>query len=190
MAAPPSRRTTTGKATPVRARTRPAAAPTRPASSSALRDHVADAHGWPCTAEVSAEATFNVYIRDGFNFLTAVRGDDQFLFLLNVVRAPFGRAIFAVRIRPHATAVSSLSAVCELELSFSLNGCYVDMCPSIHSQISVFKVGCTDLSGGLPDPNVSFHFVIPKYVPGYNEDFIEVAAALVISNVPGHPTVS
>ncbi|TVU17617.1 hypothetical protein EJB05_33665, partial [Eragrostis curvula] len=158
-------------------------------STTALRDHVADAHGRPCTAEISSEATINLYIRDGFNFPTAVRGDDQFLFLLNVARAPFGRAIFAVRIRPQATAAAGGGGMRAraLLLPQRLLRRHV---PSIHSQISVFKVECTDLSGGLPDPNVSFHFLIPKYVPGHKEDFIEVAAALVISNVPRHPTGS
>ncbi|TVU17615.1 hypothetical protein EJB05_33663, partial [Eragrostis curvula] len=159
-------------------------------SPAALLDHVAYAHGWPCTAEITTEGAFNVNLRDGFNFLTAVRGNHQFGILLNVARAPFGRAISAVRIRPHATAVSSSPAVCELELSYSLNSNDGDMCPSIHSQTSLFNVGCTDLSGGLRDPNVSFHFVIPKYVPGHNEDFIEVTASFAISNVPGHPTAS
>ncbi|GJN36020.1 hypothetical protein PR202_gb24843 [Eleusine coracana subsp. coracana] len=138
-----------------------------------------------------AAAAFYVNLRDGFNFLAAVRGHTQYLFLLNVARAPFGRAVSAVRIRPHAAAAtaavssSSPATVCELQLSYTYcwNSSHDDLRRRVvHCQTSQFKVGCTGLSNdGLPDPSVSFQFVVPKYVPGHDAAIVKVKASVNIT---------
>ncbi|KAK3140697.1 hypothetical protein QOZ80_5AG0404510 [Eleusine coracana subsp. coracana] len=156
-------------------------------SAALLQDHLVAQHEWPCTAEVSAAAAFDVNLRDGFNFLAAVRGQNRYLFLLNVARAPFGRAVSAVRISPHAAAVSSSPAtVCELQLSYTYcrnSSDDDDLRRRVHCQTSQFNVGsCTGRSdGGLPDPNVSFQFAVLKDVPGHDAPLVKVKASVNIS---------
>ncbi|TVU17681.1 hypothetical protein EJB05_33731, partial [Eragrostis curvula] len=43
-----------------------------------------------------------------------------------------------------------------------------------HYQKSEFRVVCTDLSDGLPDPNDGFRFVVPWSVLGDDEDTIQL----------------
>ncbi|XP_025806576.1 uncharacterized protein LOC112885117 [Panicum hallii] len=127
-------------------------------------------HGWPCTAENEDGAGTNLILRDGFNFLTASRAAaspnhgaaNKFLFLLNMVPArPFGRAITAFCIHPDRTATATL------QVSIYGGERCNDMCIK-HLQWSKFKVWCTDLSDGLPDPSSGcFVFVVPG--PGREE---------------------
>ncbi|TVU17686.1 hypothetical protein EJB05_33736, partial [Eragrostis curvula] len=103
-------------------------------STAALWDHFSGVHGWPCTTKVlkrnkmkrSFAATLRyVYIHlcDGFNFLLFDRhpADDQgdttstqYLFLLNVVRQPNGRAISVFWIHPNAGASCGYVACTDL----------------------------------------------------------------------------
>ncbi|XP_066380695.1 putative E3 ubiquitin-protein ligase SINA-like 6 [Miscanthus floridulus] len=43
-----------------------------------LIKHLTAAHGWSCTAEACDGASFGVYLRDGFNFVTTVRGSAHY----------------------------------------------------------------------------------------------------------------
>jgi E3 ubiquitin-protein ligase SIAH1 len=49
-------------------------------------------------------------------------------------------------------------------------------------QKSEFRVVCTDLSDGLPDPNDGFQFVVPRAVLGDDgdEDTIQVTASAYV----------
>ncbi|WVZ96429.1 hypothetical protein U9M48_042067 [Paspalum notatum var. saurae] len=144
------------------------------APAAALADHLADAHGWPCTVEAEAGRSFGVDLRDGFNFVTAVRGGARYVFLLNVASTALGRAVSAVAAVAGATTMASSSAApeagrkattCELELKcsrYQYGPCY----QREHYQTSRFEVACTDGSNGLRDPNASFQFFIPNYVAG------------------------
>nr|CAB3460258.1 unnamed protein product [Digitaria exilis] len=49
-------------------------------STAALRDHIASAHGWPYQREPWSRSSFNMNLRDGFNFVVSAKDD---LFLLN-----------------------------------------------------------------------------------------------------------
>nr|CAB3463962.1 unnamed protein product [Digitaria exilis] len=49
-------------------------------STAALRDHIASAHGWPYRREPWSRSSFNMNLRDGFNFVVSAKDD---LFLLN-----------------------------------------------------------------------------------------------------------
>ncbi|TVU40216.1 hypothetical protein EJB05_13681, partial [Eragrostis curvula] len=155
--------------------------------TAALLEHFDDAHCWPRTAEAWAECGFVVRLRDGFNFLTAIRDGSpdhgtvtrEHVFLLNVARAPFGRTVSAVCLRPLAATCRSSSSSpvtttteCELELSYSYykSDSRRRMHHRLHSQTSRFEVPCMDPFDGLPDPNVLFQFVIPNYIPGHDDD--------------------
>lgn len=164
-------------------------------SLAALVGHFAGAHGWQCTGEILPGHRFPVHLRDGFNFLTAVRESlpdqgtittNQYLFLLNVAQTPFGHAISAVLLSPQAATTSSPSSLtatmkCEIELSYSHYKPDSDSERShFHSQSSRFHVPCLDPSTGeLPDPNVSFQFFIPKYIAGFDAAACKVTAALL-----------
>jgi hypothetical protein len=141
------------------------------------------AHSWPCTAEAHAGRAFGIDLRDGFNFLTAVRSSTKYLLLLNMASTPFGHAISVVRIRSLATmAVSSSgpwatnNTTCNLELIFS----QFKHVPCGHYLKSRFHVACTCPSNGLPDPNVFFQFLVPKYVGGSNKAVVHVTVVISI----------
>ncbi|RCV35757.1 hypothetical protein SETIT_7G265700v2 [Setaria italica] len=135
-AAPTGRRSTTGSTTPASARARGAAA----------------APGWPCTAEPTPDRSFDVHLRDGFNLITAARGEAQHLILLNVARTPFGRAVSAVR-------------------GFLRE----------HFQTSRVEVASMDGSDALPDRSASFQFFFPKFAGGSDEDDLRVDVVINIS---------
>ncbi|XP_034604838.1 uncharacterized protein [Setaria viridis] len=135
-AAPTGRRSTTGSTTPASARARGAAA----------------APGWPCTAEPTPDRSFDVHLRDGFNLITAARGEAQHLILLNVARTPFGRAVSAVR-------------------GFLRE----------HFQTSRVEVASMDGSDALPDRSASFQFFFPKCAGGSDEDDLRVDVVINIS---------
>jgi E3 ubiquitin-protein ligase SIAH1 len=149
-------------------------------STEALLQHFADVHRWPCTTEDKAGTGFDINLHDGFNFVTAIRADanqgtsNQYLFLLNVELAPFGRTITAFCIHPYYTSTATI------KLTYS---CYkmFDMC-CMHRQSSEFKVACTDLSDGLPDSSKCFLFIVPRSARRDNEEFTEVTA--IINQTP------
>ncbi|KAL6608233.1 hypothetical protein ACP70R_041296 [Stipagrostis hirtigluma subsp. patula] len=158
-------------------------------STAALVDHFAAAHGWPCTAEHNSGVGFGVMLRDGFNFVTigggAAAAEDQvaattttqYLFLLKVTRAPpFGRIITALCIHRRHPAIAAAAATATVKLTYTR---YMpsDMC-RLHKQSSEFKVACTDLSGGLPDPSECFQFVVPISVRGDDEAVTRVMMSI------------
>ncbi|KAF8765993.1 hypothetical protein HU200_007928 [Digitaria exilis] len=145
-------------------------------STAALLLHFAAVHRWPCTTEDKAGVGFDINLTDGFNFITAARAGanqgttDKYLFLLNVARTPFGRTIAVFCIHPHHTSTA------ELRLTY---GCYrnFDMC-CMHHQTSEFKVACTDLSKGLPDPSKCFMFIVPGSACRDDEVVTKVTATI------------
>nr|CAB3463969.1 unnamed protein product [Digitaria exilis] len=133
-------------------------------SPEALAGHLAAAHSWPCTAvDGDGGGGTNVFLRDGFNFITAkgTKNDRFLMFVLDVKRAPpFGRAVAALCIHPDRAATATL----KLTYRGNNGGCMHHMC-SMHLQSSEFKVACTDLADGVPDPSSScFQFVVPGSV--------------------------
>ena len=159
--------------------------------AAALADHVAAEHGWPCTAVDADGPGTSLILRDGFNFLTVTASraaaatspshgaaTSKFLFLLNVVPARlFGRAITVYCIHPDRTA----TATATLRVIFGGERCS-DMCIR-HYQSSEFKVGCTDLSNGLPDPSSGcFLFVVPG--PGREEG--DDTTRIIVDVTPPH----
>ncbi|GJM94636.1 hypothetical protein PR202_ga11299 [Eleusine coracana subsp. coracana] len=142
---------------------------------------------------------FPVHLRDGFNFVTAVRESlpdqgtvsTQYMFLLNVAQTPFGRAVSAVRLSPQvATNSASLSPMitttmaCELEISYECYKSDTDSETSVHwhSHASRFPVPCIDpFTAELPDPSVNFQFFIPKCLPDYDGAAFNVMAAITLS---------
>ncbi|CAL5096992.1 unnamed protein product [Urochloa decumbens] len=141
-------------------------------STAALLQHFTALHRWPCTTENKAGDGFDVNLCDGFNFVTAVRAGanqgatNKYLFVLNVEQAPFGRTITVFCIHPHHTSTATL------RLTY---GCYrsFDMCWT-HHQASEFKVACTDLSKGLPNPSECFVFIVPRSAHRDDEEFTKV----------------
>ncbi|TVU17660.1 hypothetical protein EJB05_33708, partial [Eragrostis curvula] len=169
-------------------------------STAALLDHFATVHSWPCTVKAMPGEAFSIRLHDGFNFLrvdrAAVRDDQDaisstpLIFLLNVTQERLGRAISMVRVDPHAVATSSkdncgddrpalLTSQCELIFSnydHSNNGA---LCRRYY-QSSEFQVACTDLSNGLPNPDLGFQLVVPNSVLGDKEG-IQVKARIIIN---------
>ncbi|TVU17666.1 hypothetical protein EJB05_33714 [Eragrostis curvula] len=137
-------------------------------SAAALLNHIAAAHGWPCTVETSTGSSFNVDFSDGINIVTPVRETSKHLFVLDVMRAPFGRVVTVFCVHPHPAATA------ELNLSYSrLN------ISSRHHQCSEFKLACTDLSSALPsDSKERFHLVLPRTVDGQDEGTIRIEALI------------
>ncbi|TVU17710.1 hypothetical protein EJB05_33761, partial [Eragrostis curvula] len=156
-------------------------------STAALWDHFSGVHGWPCTPQVLNDtkkgATSMLYrmfghasvsLRDGFNFLLFDRhtNDDHgvvtctnYLFLLNVVRQPNGRAISVFWIHPNAGASCGYGQGSSKKLKFELSYSWsaqvtADQLIANHSQKSEFVVVCTDLSDGLPSPDGCFQFLV------------------------------
>jgi E3 ubiquitin-protein ligase SIAH1 len=130
------------------------------ASTAELLLHLAAAHGWPCFTKTSVRdiVSFTVEHRDGFNFVRAAAGNGQgpyHLFLLNTAMEDAGCAVNVVCIQPRAIPPSK-------EMMFELQySRYKDVRDSSrqfvnHYQKSEFRVVCTDLSDGLPDPNDGF----------------------------------
>jgi len=167
-------------------------------STAALLGHFAGAHNWPCTTKVCAGEAFSIRLHDGFNFFLLAdhdrRGDGDKadaacsvpcrLFLINVTWERLGRAISVVCIHPHASTTAAANGAQELpltqcELVFSR---FRDRssCRS-HYQWSVFRVVCTDLSNGLPNPEGCFQFFVPNAVLGVGDDknSIQVKARII-----------
>ncbi|CAN6340665.1 unnamed protein product [Urochloa humidicola] len=141
-------------------------------SVDALLDHFAGVHGWPCAKKVKI---FNDYdshrvpLRDGFNFLLAscAATDKAYLFLLNMTRQPFGRAISVVHIQPSGGDGRSRRPSSSEEIKFEVtysnyhNGDLVQ-----YYQSSKFRVASSDLSAGLPSQDGRFQFVVLDSVRG------------------------
>jgi E3 ubiquitin-protein ligase SIAH1 len=164
-------------------------------STAALLDHIAGVHGWPCTKTKAGERD-TIRLRDGFNFLLAVgdAGDDgsqgtttnhQWLFLLNVARQRLDRIISVLCFYPRVNAEDA--RLMEFSLTYSNysqvfidrhGGCLL----SNHYHSSSFRVACSNLSNGLPNPDECFRFVVPNSVVGdpNKEDGIEVKASTII----------
>ncbi|CAM0957727.1 unnamed protein product [Alopecurus aequalis] len=146
-------------------------------STAALLDHFIVFHEWPCT-EARGWKRIEVHLRDEFNTqgragpvntFKVDSNDQQYLFLLNVARNPYGHAISVFFIHPQA-AVNKLSSPTPraveffVRLEYSRNQPFPgDMC-SGHSQDTKFRVACTDLSGGMPNSEECFQFFLPKSV--------------------------
>ncbi|KAL6608231.1 hypothetical protein ACP70R_041294 [Stipagrostis hirtigluma subsp. patula] len=130
-----------------------------------LLDHFTGVHGWPRATKISVGDYQMCHIRlhDGFNFLLANRAaygkgatatpGRQYLFLLNVVRRPFGRAISVFCIRPHAAGSDGQAPSMEMKFQLSYSRyAYQNSCPREGDQFvdyyqkSTFRVACTDLS--------------------------------------------
>ncbi|TVU17739.1 hypothetical protein EJB05_33790, partial [Eragrostis curvula] len=140
-------------------------------SVTALLDHIAATHGWPCTVETSTVSSFYVYLHDGMNIIvTPVRATAEFLFVLKVTRVPIGRVVTGFCVHPHpaATAGITLSYHC-----LSSVGSW-----RWHNQCSEFKLSCTDLSSALPatDSNECFQLVLPMTIHGEDEGTIRIQA--------------
>ncbi|KAL5203034.1 hypothetical protein ABZP36_013986 [Zizania latifolia] len=137
-------------------------------STTALLDHFAAAHNWPCiTKVVSSGQKFCVLLQDGFNFILAdhSRGGDAtashlLIIMLNMTQQPLGHVISVLGIHPHAAAKQSSSPKMQCELKFfsflGSNGS--------HHQMSKFLVECSDRVDGLPDPKQCFQFIVPSCV--------------------------
>ncbi|TVU17672.1 hypothetical protein EJB05_33722 [Eragrostis curvula] len=106
-----------------------------------------------------------------------------YLFLLNMERKQFGRAISVLCIHPDASGSLSPSKEikCELVYSGYVSSKDGDQVVS-HYQQSEFRVACTDLSNGLPDLNERFQFIVPRFAyRDVEEDAIEVTVWLFIN---------
>ncbi|TVU17691.1 hypothetical protein EJB05_33741, partial [Eragrostis curvula] len=121
---------------------------------------------------------------DGNEGMTATPASGkQWLFLLNVARQPLDRAISMLCIHPHAV-VDAKEMECSLVYSQDgrvINNCHGGDLLTSHYQNSTFRVACTDLSHGLPNPNECFQFVVPNSVVKDHEEYaIQVVAQVTI----------
>ncbi|KAJ1261680.1 hypothetical protein BS78_09G048900 [Paspalum vaginatum] len=139
-------------------------------STAGLLDHVASAHGWPCFTQPPGsrtdypvlETALNLELHDGFQFVVSSDADEhgrKYVFLLNVVRHQFCRTVSVVCIRHRAAATKEINFKlhCLLRYGAEEGDRLVG-----HTQTTGFKVECSDLSDGLPDPNENFQLIVPK----------------------------
>ncbi|TVU17737.1 hypothetical protein EJB05_33788, partial [Eragrostis curvula] len=138
-----------------------------------LVDHITSSHDyWPCTTKVIIAKETRFRHHDGFNFLvldhlvdeegaTTTSTTGQFLFLLNVARHLLSCAVSVLCIHSHhiygGQGQSSKAIQCALRYSWRLDDPLFD-----HYLSSGLRVGCTDLSDGLPDHEMCFKFVVPN----------------------------
>ncbi|TVU17762.1 hypothetical protein EJB05_33817, partial [Eragrostis curvula] len=152
------------------------------------------ATGVGVVAEVPQPYDPNVHLCDGFNFLLFDRhaADDQgdttstqYLFLLNVVRQPNGRAISVFWIHPNAGASCSYGQGSSKKLKFQLSylryaQVTADQLIAKYNQESEYVVACTDLSDGLPSPDGCVQFILlDSVVADRDRDAIKVGARVV-----------
>lgn len=132
-------------------------------------NHIATAHGWPCTAEITPGSTFAVDLRDGLNMVTLVRATADHLFVLNVMREPFGRAATVFCVHPHPAATAKLN------LGYWRVGSSSCLEHNLFSELA-----CTDLisSGVPPDSDECFQLLLPRTVHGENEATIRITAVI------------
>ncbi|RLN23851.1 hypothetical protein C2845_PM07G02710 [Panicum miliaceum] len=116
-------------------------------STGMLQEHFIDEHQWRST-KFRYGWSFYTNIQEGIHVIS---GEDEHLFLLNVVSEPFGCVISVFYVRPHDT---DLKFRCALSVNFWKG--YLR-----HSQYSEFQVPSTTLSDGLPRD--CFLFIVPKF---------------------------
>ncbi|CAN6331455.1 unnamed protein product [Urochloa humidicola] len=160
-------------------------------SVDALLDHFAGVHGWPRAKKVRIVKdyeTFRVPLRDGFNFLLAscAARDKAYLFLLNMTRQPFSRAISVMHIQPSGgdgRSGPSSSEEIKFELIYSISRHDKGAQLAEYYQSSKFRVASSNLSAGLPSPDGRFQFVMLNSVLGgdyVRGNAIEVRARVII----------
>ncbi|WVZ96345.1 LOW QUALITY PROTEIN: hypothetical protein U9M48_042000, partial [Paspalum notatum var. saurae] len=134
-------------------------------STAALLDHAASAHGWHCG---TVDPCWPIAIlHDGFNLLVVSVGDKKYyLFLVNVVRHPFCRAVSVLCIRPRSVAAE--------EIRVEIRYWTWKLQSTMHHLRTDFIVACSDLSDALPDPNESYQLIVPKYVHGDDDPCLAV----------------
>ncbi|PNT71781.1 hypothetical protein BRADI_2g35472v3 [Brachypodium distachyon] len=148
-------------------------------STEALLDHFVVAHKWPCTTGVKVSVMRDVELHDGLNVVSVVHDARQYLFLKIVARTPLGRAISCLCIHPPQVAaagslqLTSKNVKWRLKLSYSHDVVDADD-HFFHIQNCSFRVACTDLSGGMPNPNECFQFVVPSSVQPDAEATVKV----------------
>ncbi|CAM0957713.1 unnamed protein product [Alopecurus aequalis] len=150
-------------------------------STAALLHHFVDTHKWQCITGVQNSETRVAHLHDGFNFMSVVHEAGEHLFLLRVVRSPFGRAISSLCIHPETPADDSPSenVSCRLKL-FYMRGVLKDSGMLSHLQDSKFEVACTDLSKGMPDLRDCFHFIVPNDVQPETDATVKVEVSFTI----------
>ncbi|CAN6340657.1 unnamed protein product [Urochloa humidicola] len=151
-------------------------------SVAALMDHVAGVHGWPCKhtwVSTFSELPFSGHLRVGFNFIVGTNrdeNDDKYLFLLNVTRRPFCRAVSVICIRPTSSYAAAGKKI-EFQLSHSRSWSRNELLS--HDQTTHFRVACSDLSGGLPGSNSCHQLIVPT-THGDGGDDLEVKVDISI----------
>ncbi|GJN36016.1 hypothetical protein PR202_gb24839 [Eleusine coracana subsp. coracana] len=130
-------------------------------SMAALLDHIAAAHDWPCIAETSPAGSF-IFVdhRDGMKIVTQVRATAEHMLVLNVMRTPLGRAVYAFCVHPHPAAT-----VDELFLQYS---CVNFGSYHWYDQMSQAKTACTDLisnRAASADSSEYFQLLLPRTLP-------------------------
>ncbi|TVU17738.1 hypothetical protein EJB05_33789, partial [Eragrostis curvula] len=159
-----------------------------------LLDHFSGTHGWPCTTKkngANKTCRFSVGLNNGFNFLiadlaTAGEGgsaaitSSKYLFLLNVLRKPFGRAISVLLIgrKPSSKAVKCV-------LTFSHIASQDRKFLGSHLLQSKINVECSDLCSGVPNPDDCFQFVVPNYLlgEGNRDSAIKIKVSISIDDL-------
>lgn len=152
-------------------------------SAEVVLDHFSTVHRWPCT-KVSSGKKIEILLHNGFNFLAVDFGPR--LLMLYVTRRLYSRSISVFCILPRtAGGHRSPSEEIECELNFSRfvdpnnlrNGDQL----TEHYQRCKFRVGCTDLSNGLPNFGNCFQFVVHNCsLTEENKDAIKVGARIFI----------
>ncbi|XP_066365120.1 uncharacterized protein [Miscanthus floridulus] len=134
----------------------------------ALLDHFSWAHGWPCKTARQGVRSFSVCLHDGFNFVVSSAADKhgrKYLFLLNVIRHSFCRAVSVICIRPHSAATKEIRFV----LSY-LARSNANQLVRHEQKAEYFEVPCSDLSGGLPDLSGGYQFFVPNHAGGDDDE--------------------
>ncbi|CAN6353796.1 unnamed protein product [Urochloa humidicola] len=146
-------------------------------------DHIAGVHGWPCNhtwvSTFSELPSFSGHLRVGFNFIVGTNrdeNDDKYLFLLNLTRHPFCRAVSVICIRPTSSSVAAGKKI-EFQLSHSRSWSRNELLS--HDQTTRFRVACSDLSGGLPGSNSCHQLIVPT-THGDGGDDLEVKVNIFI----------
>ena len=105
----------------------------------------------------------------------------QYLFLLNVVLDPIGRAVSVLSLHPWVLSTAPCSLKFEVRLGYccNINNCG-DMCLG-HNHKTTFKVGCTDLFGGLSSSEYSSRLFLHKYV--HPHDIRTIMASFYVARV-------
>lgn len=138
--------------------------------TAAMLDHIAGAHGWPCTpvrarrspfvARLSGllQASFSARLRTGFNFVVLTDEDDKkYLFLMNVTHHLFCSVVSVICIRPRGEA----ETVKEIRFVVSYRRFWSNDQLISHDQRTMFRVASSDLSDGLPDSNGRHQLIVP-----------------------------